>query len=574
MVVKAEAQRRLATRQAKRRRKSKEEKVARAAVRAETAAEKELASRTLARRSLLHYIERSMSEYVPGWVHEDICMRLEAFLEAVEKKRSPRLMLWVPPRHGKSEIASVRFPEWVLGKHPEWEFIATSYAVDLPLNFSRRIRARLQEDTYHAVFPQSRLSKDSTSAEFWRTTAGGGYRAAGVGGGITGMGANVLLVDDPVKDQEEADSETIREKVWNWFTTTAYTRLAPGGGVLVIQTRWHDDDLSGRLERQMQDIEKARAEELAEIRQLYHNAMTAEAKKEADARYHAWKVAEATYDRWTIVKYPAIATVDEWFDPASKRILTERKPENPHQGLKLLRKVGDPLHPARHWSALYQQNPVPDEGLFFTKDMFRYVPTRPDHRDMYVFVTWDLAVGQKQSNDWTVGVVGALDWKDDLYILDVLRAKWSSHQQADVIIDTHIKYGATLTGIEKGVLELALKPHLDRRMRERRQYITLAEGDIALRPVTDKIIRARPLQGRLQQGKVLLPADQPWVDQLVQEFLRFPGGLHDDIVDATSWLVRVVLGHGAPPEPKKAVKFKSWKDRLQITTGRRHWMGA
>jgi predicted phage terminase large subunit-like protein len=131
-----------------------------------------------------------------------------------------------------------------------------------------------------------------------------------------------------------------------------------------------------------------------------------------------------------------------------------------------------------------------------------------------------------------------------------------------------------LTGIEKGVLELALKPHLDRRMKERRQYITLAEDEQALRPVTDKVVRARPLQGRLQQGKVILPADQPWVDQLIQEFLRFPGGLHDDMVDAAAWLVRMVLNHAPPPEPKKEVKFKSWRDRLQVTTGRRHWMGA
>lgn len=589
-VVKGEVRRRGEKRKAQLKLRSRKAKAKTIEARAETEAEKELASRTLARRSLLHYIERSMPTYMPGWVHEDICLRLEQFVADVEAGASPRLMLWLPPRHGKSEIASVRFPEWVLGKHPEWEFIATSYAVDLPLAFSRRIRARLQEDSYHSMFPKAFLSKDSTSAESWRTTAGGGYRAAGVGGGITGMGAHILLVDDPVKDQEEADSETIREKVWNWFTTTAYTRLAPGGGILVIQTRWHDDDLSGRLERQMTEIIKERDEEMMEIRHLYRNAVTAEARKEADHRFAAWKRAVATFDTWKIVKYPAIATSFEYFNPLTQHISALETPPPDQAKRKLLRKTGEPLHPARfsatqlakikrtlqprHWSALYQQNPVPDEGLFFTKDMIRYVPTLPDHRDMYKFVAWDLAVGQKQTNDWTVGVVGALDHNDDLYILDLLRARWTADVQANVVIDTHVKYGATLTGIEKGVLELALKPHLERRMRERRQYITLAEGEQALRPVTDKIVRARPLQGRMQQGKIVLPMNQPWVDQLVQEFLRFPGGLHDDIVDAMSWLIRMILGHAPPPKPKKEVKFESWKDRLRLPSGRRHWMSA
>lgn len=560
------------------------------AAKAESEADKELASRVLARRQLLHYIERSMPDYMPGWVHEDICRRLEKFVEQVEQQKSPRLMIWMPPRHGKSEIASVRLPEWVLGKHPEWEFISTSYSADLPLAFSRRIRSRLQEDSYHAMFPHTYLAKDSTSAENWRTTKGGGYRAAGVGGGITGMGAHILLVDDPVKDQEEADSETIRQKVWDWFTTTAYTRLAPGGGVLCIQTRWHDDDLSGRLEHQMYEILKERQEEKDEIQAMYRSAVTAEAKKEADWRWSTWARAETTFDRWEIIKYPAIATANEYLSLESGRISAELKSKKTYTGYKLLRKEGEALHPERfalnqllkykrtlqprHWSALYQQNPVPDEGLFFTKDMFRFVPDMPDYRKMYVFVAWDLAVGQRQSNDWTVGVVGALDWKDDLYIIDVLRAKWQSINQADVIIDTHVKYGATLTGIEKGVLEMALRPHLDRRMKERRQYIPLAEGDSALKPVTDKIVRARPLQGRMQQGKVLFVHGQPWLDTVQQELLRFPGALHDDIVDGMAWLVRMVLNQGPPPEPKKVVKYKSWRDRIPSLTTKRHWMGA
>jgi hypothetical protein len=436
----------------------------------QTDEDREALSRDAARRLLLHYIERSMPTYVPGWVHEDICRRLEKFVIEVEQQQSPRLMLWLPPRHGKSEIASVRFPEWVLGRHPEWEFISTSYSDDLPLSFSRRIRARLQEDTYRVLFPKTELSKDTTSVEMWKTTRGGGYRAAGVGGGITGMGAHILMVDDPFKDQEQADSEVIREKVWDWFTTTAYTRLAPGGGVCVVQTRWHDADLSGRLETNMREVQKELVERYAANR-----------VKRDQEEVAALSEMEQSYDKWDIVSYPAIAKDDEYFDRRTGRILVG--PGSVVGGYKKLRGKGDALHPQRfnktqllkikrvlqprHWSALYQQNPVPDEGLFFTKDMFRYEDNVPDYRQMYVFVAWDLAIGVKQTNDWTVGIVGALDYDDNLHIIDMIRARWTALQIAEAILGTHTKYEATVTGIEKGVLEMSIRPtfpqSLDRR---------------------------------------------------------------------------------------------------------------
>jgi predicted phage terminase large subunit-like protein len=532
----------------------------------QTDEEREALSRDAARRLLLHYIERSMPTYMPGWVHEDICRRLEKFVIDVEQQLSPRLMLWLPPRHGKSEIASVRFPEWVLGRHPEWEFISTSYSDDLPLSFSRRIRARLQEETYRVLFPKTELSKDTTSVEMWKTTRGGGYRAAGVGGGITGMGAHILMVDDPFKDQEQADSEVIREKVWDWFTTTAYTRLAPGGGICVVQTRWHDADLSGRLQENMHEVQKELSERYAANR-----------SKRDPEEVAALSELEKSYDRWDIVSYPAIATADEYFDRKTGRIVVG--PASVPSTHKKLREKGEALHPERfnktqllkikrvlqprHWSALYQQNPVPDEGLYFTKDMFRYEPDVPNHKEMYVFVAWDLAIGLKQTNDWTVGVVGALDYDDNLHIIDMVRGRWTALQIAEAIIGTHVKYDATMTGIEKGVLEMSIKPQLEKLMLERRQYIALAEGEQALRPVTDKIARARPLQGRMQQGKVVLPERQPWVETLRGEFLRFPGGVHDDIVDASAWLARLVLGQAPPPKPKNTIKFTSWKEKLR-----------
>jgi predicted phage terminase large subunit-like protein len=282
--------------------------------------------------------------------------------------------------------------------------------------------------------------------------------------------------------------------------------------------------------------------------------------------------------------YPALATHDEYLDRRSGRIVRDTGELTTKHGLQLLRKAGEALHPERfprslllkykrtlqprHWSALYQQQPAPDEGLFFTADMFRFRPHLPMISDLYTFAAWDLAIGVKNSNDWTVGIVGGLDWDDNLWILDMIRGRWNdTHQIATTILDASIRYDCIMTGIEKGQLELALKPHLDRVMKKRSTYIVLAEGDNALRPITDKMVRARPLQGRMQQGKVLFPADQPWVETAKNELLRFPTGTHDDIVDAMAWLARLVGGQAPPMKPSSHATGlpkgeKSWRERL------------
>lgn len=232
---------------AKARKKAEEEKV-KADVAAEMAArrevrrvgaklniaERELAARELAKRHLLPFIVRHKPDYIPGWVHKDICTRLEKFAEDVEEGKSPRLMIQMPPRSGKSEVASVNFPAWYLGRNPKHEIISAAYAGSLAVGFSRKVRALLRDALYKVTF-KTRLDTDNQNAEGWMTTAGGGYIPAGVGGPITGKGAHCLIIDDPVKNAEEAESETSRAGIKAWYQTTAYTRLAPGGGVLIIQ---------------------------------------------------------------------------------------------------------------------------------------------------------------------------------------------------------------------------------------------------------------------------------------------------------------------------------------------------
>src|SRR5574337_2091053 len=196
---------------------------------------KELAARELARRRIIPFIQRINPRYMAGWVHQDIARRLEKFSQEVAAGTSPRLMLLMPPRHGKSELVSRMFPAWHLGHYPDHEIIACSYNVSLAMSFSRRVKDVMEDLSYQSVF-ETRLNPEFKGNEEWGLANGRGqYVAAGIGGGIAGKGAHILSIDDPIKNAEEADSADNREKQWDWYGSVAYTRLAPGGGVLVIQ---------------------------------------------------------------------------------------------------------------------------------------------------------------------------------------------------------------------------------------------------------------------------------------------------------------------------------------------------
>ena len=449
------------------------------------------------------------------------------------------------PTHN-SELASIRFPAWHLGRLPEHEIINCSYNLDLPMKFSRKVRSMLRDPLYRAIFPDCQLDPDSQSAEAWNTLMGGGFTAAGVGGGITGKGAHILLIDDPIKNQEEADSIQTRDKLWDWYQSTAYTRLAPGGGVLMIETWWHDDDLAGRLLELM--------------------------KKDPNA------------DQFEVIKYPALSETYEYRDESTLEIIRTSNPlKNPKNSIKILREPDTCLHEARYptkalkrikanlqpriWSALYQQNPVPDEGMYFTKDMFRFLPALPSPHRLHLYTAWDFAIGEKQQNDWTVGVTILQDHNDILYVLEVVRLRGNSFQIIEEILDVAQKWGsipdtAYMIGAEDGQIWRSIEPFLLKRMNERKTYPAYE----VMRPLTDKMARARPLQGRMQHGHVVFPEHAPWKDQVVQELLRFPAGIHDDVVDALSWAVRLCMNK-EPPKLTEPKRMKSWRDKILENSG-------
>lgn len=504
--------------------------------------EAELASRELCRRRLLPFIQRFRPKYTAGWVHADICRRFERFLRQVEAGEEPRLLLMMPPRSGKSEISSRHYAAWVLGQHPDWEIIAASHTSSLTMTFSRYLRDLMNDPAYHAIFPDAVLDPNSRAVENWNLTRGGGYLAAGVGTGITGRGAHILLLDDLVKDIEAADSLNQRDNTWEWYISTAYTRLAPGGGVLGLMTWWHADDWAGRIQQAMDAGEG---------------------------------------DRFEIVKYPAINDAGDEYLLLDDSI-TQCAPQTPvPAGARITRPMGTAIHPERYsteamlrikrnaiaggmkrtWDALYQQNPIPDEGNYFSKEMFRYYSSPPPRGEMYVYQAWDFAISEGKTSDYTVGVTIGVDHRDACYVLDVKRFKSSDGILiANELVDYAVQWGVDGLGFEDGQIWKAIETMFLKACEEKRNYPAYE----VLKPLTDKMVRASPLRGRMQAGKVYFDDKAHWFREVQKEMLHFPAGKHDDTIDALAWCVRLILTRMAPRQ-KAAKKLPSWKDALTAT---------
>jgi len=290
------------------------------------------------------------------------------------------------------------------------------------------------------------------------------------------------------------------------------------------------------------------------------------------------------------VRYPALAEFDEYqcrdtheivrIDPDTDQIVSEHTSltEVRRSRLKPLRKRGEALHPERyttkqlrsikatllprHWSALYQQNPVPDEGVFFRKDQL--IHRRAPDRNVYKYQAWDFSITEKTTSDWIVGAMVVQDEENDAYLHPaMLRFRSADGENiVETMLDFYQQHRPNVIGVEDGQIWRSLEATFIRRARER----GLTPNYEVLRPLTDKLVRARPLQGLMQMKRFFIDQTMPLYDDVVRELLRFPGGKHDDIIDAISWAVRLVLSRPAPRKPT-VKKLKSWKDQLNSLTG-------
>lgn len=423
-------------------------------------------------------------------------------------------MLLVPPRHGKSELASKRFPAFYLGRQPQKQFLAVSASAELASDFGRDVRNIIVSPEYRVLF-DTELAEDSQAKGKWHTSDGGVFYSIGIGGSVMGRGGDVMLIDDPYASMQDALSETTRKTVWDWYNGTAYNRLMPGGAIVLINHRMHEEDLSGRLLAQQ----------------------------------------AAGGDKWEVVELPAIKDDGSALWPEAY----------PIEALNRIRSNTLP----RYWSSLYQQRPQPDEGSYFKRDWFPRFITSQQPANLTRYGTSDYAVTE-DGGDWTVHRVWGVDPAGDLWLLDGWRGQTTAdvwiERQIDLIIANkpHAWFG------ESGVIAKTIEPMLSRRLRERKAACRLEW----LPSISDKPTRARGFQAYASMKRVHLPEGIEG-DLILDEYLHFPAGRHDDDVDCGSLIGRAIdQAHPAilkikPSNPnpldlgmfRKSAAEQSWKTR-------------
>lgn len=385
-------------------------------------------------------------------------------------------MVFMPPRHGKSELVSIRFPAWFLGRNPDKRVIGTSYGSRLAERFSGMARNLFDDARWPFTI---QLAQDTKSKQMWDVVGHrGGYIAAGVGGPVTGFGGDLVLIDDVVKDRETADSQTYRDGVWDWYQSTLYTRLEGDAAIVLVMTRWHEDDLAGRL--------------LAE--------------------------AEQGGEQWQVLSLPAIAEDDEECREAGEPLWPEVFPLKRYEAIRA--SVG-----SRNWNALYQQRPTAEEGAMFKRQWFKVVPVAPEGLRWVRY--WDLAASTKTSADYTASAAVALGDDGTLFVRDMVRGRWEWPDAKRIMKTTMLSENGCIHGVEEALHGLAA-------IQELRRDPELVRVAVRGEKVgKDKMSRAMAWSARAEAGKVAL-VQGAWVNDFIHEACTFPVGTHDDQVDSVS----------------------------------------
>lgn len=476
--------------------------------------------RVCCQNSFLSFCLAIKPDFINTKIHAYLACQLEKMYRDVVAGKDARLTIEIQPQLGKSTLASVLFPAWVLGREG-WPVIVASYGASLAERKSQECRDIIESENFKLIFPYVKLHPDSTSKEFWRTTTGGSYRAVGVGGGLTGMSGKLLLCDDPIADRQSADSETVRESTWRWWQTVFYTRKQSKSGICLINTRWHLDDVSGRIHSQ---------EEASRVAQL----------------------PVGTYDEWTRLRFSAIAEVDEVLpdlaDPT--RMIPFRKagevlcPERfSYADMVKTRNALDPME----WAALYQQDPILQENAKFKVAWFRYweakqvysIPERFILRtDLDVYVMVDLAISQKATADNTsIQVIAKAPGQPDVFLLEDITNKFDPSEVIETLFKLKLKYGVSLKkiGVETVAYQKALLHFLNKEMVRRDLYFNVVELKASN---STKVQRVEGLIPYYKHGQVWHSKGSS--HEIEKELLQFPKGKHDDRVDALAYFPQLV----------------------------------
>lgn len=454
-----------------------------------------------ARKSLRAFTVASKPDYQMGWHQKYTCDILMKWMRG----EIPFLILSEPPRHGKTELGSRRLPAFIFGQMPDAKVIACSYGADLAASNNRDVQRIIDSETYAKIFPETRLSsaniKTTARGSFLRNASGfeivghrGGYVAAGIGGPITGKGADFLIIDDPIKNNKEAESLTVREFQWEWFNSTAMTRLHKGGRCLIIMTRWHEDDIAGRA------LAKSKSDPLA--------------------------------PQFVELKIEAIR--ESMDDPRDPRAQGEALWPS-HYPLERLNQLKASLGP-RWWNALYQQAPTALEGGIIKKKWIKYYHERPKRFNRLI-QSWDATFKDSDGSDYVVGQIWGL-WENNKYLLDQVRGQWGFTETCDAIHDLSLKWPqARRKLIEEKANGAAILDALKRKgLRADGTPRPPIAGLVPIVPTESKRARLSAVSTDFQAGEVWFPHPSiaPWVETTVDELVKFPNARYDDTVDTTS----------------------------------------
>ena len=421
-------------------------------------------------------------------------------LEALERDEFDRLAIFMPPRHGKSMLCSEMFPAWFLGRNPKNFVIQSTYAQELADDFGRKVRNHVKSEEFTKVFPNTTLREDSTSAKRFHTVQGGTYSAVGAGGAITGRGAHLLIIDDPIKGREDAESQVQRRNLIEWYKSVAFTRLMPGGKVIIIQTRWHEEDLAG------------------------------------------W-VLENEPGAWKVLDLPAVNDNGDALWPEAYPIEKLKKIQST---------VGE-----RVWQSLYQQKPSAEQGQILKRDWWCVWEKKRLPACHTIVQSWDTAFSAKETADYsartTWGVFTHIDeeGRDQacIILLELWRNRVEYPELRKEAQQSFFDWKPDVVLVEKRASGQSLLQDL------RRAGVPVKE----FTPDRDKVSRAHVVASMLETGLVFV-LNEAWVDDLIQECASFPYGKHDDLVDTTTqaWqLIRdnYLVSHPLDPEDEE------WDDK-------------
>ena len=436
-----------------------------------------LASREEARGSFMAFVKKVWPHFIEGSHHK----RMAKAFERVARGECKRLIINMPPRHTKSEFASYLLPAWFLGNFPEKKVIQTSHTAELAVGFGRKVRNLVDQDVYTEIFPGVGLQADSKAAGRWNTNKGGDYFAIGVGGAVTGKGADILIIDDPHSEQEAAmaaSNPEVYDKVYEWYTSGPRQRLQPGGSIVIVMTRWAARDLTGQVVK---------------------------------------SAAQRSGEEWEVIEFPAILPSG---NPLWPEFWSKEELEALHEEL-----------PNSKWQAQYQQNPVGNESAIIKRDWWKWWEKDNPPKCDYILQSWDTAFEKTQRADYSAGTTwGIFNCEEDnfapnIILLNTYKKRVEFPELKRDVLREYNEYEPDSLIVEKKASGAPLIYDL-RAMGIPVQEYTPGKGQ-------DKIARLNSVSDIIASGKVWVPQTR-WAEELVDEIGAFPSGEHDDLVDATT----------------------------------------